>query len=123
MSRLHSTLIMYQKALKFFDVLIRTASDKVIVDHTLSIEDLSDIQSMEQWLLVCTLSITTFAFQHLLPHCNKYISMDMNSVDLPSERSLFKLNMRIVHQMLTISNQVPRIVEIHFISNCNVSSP
>ena len=69
------------------------------VDHTLSIEDWSHIQSMEQWLLVpakiCnylsgskypTLSIAALAFNNLLAHCNKYISMDMNSVDSPSEK-------------------------------------
>ena len=78
-------------------------SDKAIsvefVDHTLSIEDWSHIQSMKQWLLVpakiCnylsgskypTLSIAALAFNNLLAHCNKYISMDMNSVDSPSEK-------------------------------------
>ena len=101
-TRWNSTLIMYQQSLKLRDVLICTTSDKVIVDefvdHTLSIEDWSHIQSMEQWLLVpakicnylsgskyLTLSIVALAFNNLLAHCNKYISMDMNSVDSPSK--------------------------------------
>ena len=102
-TRWNSTLIMYQQSLKLRDVLICTTSDNVIanefVDHTLSIEDWSHIQSMEQWLLVpakiCnylsgskypTLSIAALAFNNLLAHCNKYISMDMNSVDSSSEK-------------------------------------
>ena len=57
-TRWNSTLIMYQQSRKLRDVLICTTSDKPIanhfVDHTLSIEDWNNIQSMEQWLLVPT---------------------------------------------------------------------
>ena len=107
-TRWKSTLIMYQQSLKLRDVVICTTSDNAIanefVDHTLSIEDWSHIQSMEQWLLVpakiCnylsgskypTLSIAAIAFNNLLSHCNKYISMDMDSVDSPSEKIILQV--------------------------------
>ena len=113
-TRWNSTLIMYQQSLKLRDVLICTTSDKAIanefVDYTLSIEDWNHIQSMEQWLLVpakiCnhlsgskypTLSLATLAFNHLLSHCNKYISMDINSVDSPSE----KITLQVQHEAST----------------------
>ena len=113
-TRWNSTLIMYQQSLKLRDVLICTTSDNAIanefVDHTLSIEDWSHIQSMEQWLLVpakiCnhlsgskypTLSLAALAFNHLLSHCNKYISMDINSVDSPSE----KITLQVQHEAST----------------------
>ena len=38
------------------------------------------------WSKYPTLSIAMLAFNNLLPHCNKYISMDMDLVDSPSEK-------------------------------------
>ena len=113
-TRWNSTLIMYQQSLKLRDVLICTTSDNAIanefVDHTLSIEDWSHIQSMEQWFLlpakICTylseskyttLSLAALAFNHLLSHCHKYIFMDMNSVDSPS----YNITLQVQHEAST----------------------
>ena len=133
----NSTLIMYQQSLKLKDVLVGATSYKAIVDefvdHTLSIEDGSQIQSMEQWLLVpvriCnylsgskypTLSLATLAFNHLLSHCNKYLSMDMNWLDSPFEKITLQVQQEVSSKCLQylIKYQESLKNQFHLKSQC-----
>ena len=103
-ARWNSTLMMYQQAIKLRDVLNCTITDSTIVanftDNMLSPEDWSHIEAMEQWLLLparfCaylsgskypTLSIASLAFTGLLTHCNKYLQMDVGSIDSASTKA------------------------------------
>ena len=89
---------MYQEALKLRDVLSCTIADSIIavdfVDSMLTIDDWNHIQAMEQWLLlparICTylsgskyptLSLASLAFNGMLSHCNKYLGVDVESIE------------------------------------------
>ena len=97
-TRWNSTLEMYQEALKLRDVLSCTIADSIIaadfVDSMLTIDDWNHIQAMEQWLLlparICTylsgskyptLSLASLAFNGMLSHCNKYLGVDVESIE------------------------------------------
>ena len=74
------------------------------VDGLLTIEDWNHIQAMEQWLLLPTriynylsgpkhhtLSIATLAFNGLLTHCNKYLGMDVESIESASAKATLQV--------------------------------
>ena len=118
-TRWTSTLEMYQEALKPRDVLSCTIADSIIaadfVDSMLTIDDWNHIQAMEQWLLllarICTylsgskyptLSIASLAFNGLLTHCNKYLGVDVESMNLAQARQLLKCKKNLVRNVYNI---------------------